>query len=109
MAVNLYTILVKKDAYTIAPTTVPEYEIPLLQHIAGEENVTNVDGKLIDKFGEGDPVSTFDADDEVNRLYAKYGRELIAAVYGPDKSALEDKIKKAAITKTTRKAAATSA
>ena len=44
----LYEIRIRRDAHTVTPVTVPEYELPLLQEIFGAENVHNADRKRVD-------------------------------------------------------------
>lgn len=39
----LYEILIRRDAHTITPVTVPDYEVPLIQELFGTENVQNAD------------------------------------------------------------------
>lgn len=47
----LYEIRIRRDAHTVTPITVPEYELPLLQEIFGIENVHNADKKRVDEAG----------------------------------------------------------
>lgn len=87
---NLYHVIIRRDAQTITPVTVPEHEIALLQSIHGEENVQNGDGKPIvnhpltdaDLAGE-----CKDSEDEFGRLATKYGDDdkgelIVEQVYG---------------------------
>jgi hypothetical protein len=81
-----YTLLIRRDAHTSTPATVPAYEVPILQTIFGEESVLNADGKLI-KDGLGEPVGTFaPGEDEYERLSRRYqGNDkgpFIEQVYG---------------------------
>ena len=79
----LYAIRIRRDAHTITPVTVPEYELPLLQELFGVENVQNADKKRVDEAGIGSPAGSFKAsDDEYGRFCAKYGVELVEQVYG---------------------------
>ena len=52
----LYEIRIRRDAHTVTPVTVPEYELPLLQEIFGAENVHNADRKRVDEAGCGTPA-----------------------------------------------------
>lgn len=79
----LYEIRIRRDAHTVTPITVPEYELPLLQEIFGIENVHNADKKRVDEAGCGTPVGSFKASgDEYERFCAKYGVELVEQVFG---------------------------
>ena len=81
--VPLYNIHVRRDAHTITPVTVPEYELPLLYEIFGIENVHNADGKRIDEQGIGPAVGQYSpSGDEYERFCAKYGVELVEQVFG---------------------------
>ena len=73
--VELLEVVVRRDAQTITPITVPEYEIPVLRNLFGKENIT-----------VNDAVCTIeiDAEGEYERLCAKYGFELIAKIFGED-------------------------
>lgn len=84
---NVYTVLVRKDASTILPVQVPEYEIPLLEVLYGEENLLNADLKLGGEYGYGEAVGQIDpSEDEHGRLEAKYGGNeqgaIVEQVYG---------------------------
>lgn len=73
--VELHGVTVRRDAQTITPVTVPEYEIPVLKNLFGKENVTvNEVVRTIEIEPEG----------EYERLCAKYGFELIAKIFGED-------------------------
>ena len=48
--VPIYTVLVRRDAHTTTPATIPEYELPLMQEIFGKENVYDFSG--INEFTE---------------------------------------------------------
>lgn len=87
---KLYNCIIRRDAQTITPVTIPEHEVALLQLIHGEENVQNADGKPIvshpltdaDFAGE-----CKDSDDEFGRLATKYGSDekgelIVEQVYG---------------------------
>ena len=79
----LYEIRIRRDAHTVTPITVPEYELPLLQEIFGIENVHNADKKRVDEAGCGTPAGSFKAsEDEYERFCAKYGVELVEQVFG---------------------------
>ena len=79
----LFEIRIRRDAHTITPVTVPEYEVPVLQELFGVENVQNAEGKRADENGIGSPVASFKAsDDEYERFCVKYGVELVELVYG---------------------------
>ena len=85
----LYEIRIRRDAHTVTPVTVPEYELPLLQEIFGAENVHNADRKRVDEAGCGTPVGSFRAsEDEYERFCAKYGIELVEQVFGKDRKAV---------------------
>jgi hypothetical protein len=84
---DLYKVLVRKDSSSIIPLDVPEYEIPLLYTLYGEENVLNVDLKRVDEAGMGEPVGQFKpSPDEHGRFAAKYGQNdegpIVEQVYG---------------------------
>lgn len=91
----IYQALIRRDAHTTTPVTIPEYEVPILQEMFGTENVHNAEGKRIDEVGIGTPVSEFrSSDDEYLRLSAKYGSERVEEVYGKKATkALADAIK----------------
>ncbi len=79
----LYEILIRRDAHTITPVTIPEYELPIVQELFGTENVQNADRVRADEAGIGSPVGSFKAsDDEYERFCVKYGIELVEMVYG---------------------------
>ena len=79
----LYEILIRRDAHTITPVTVPDYEVPLIQELFGTENVQNADKVRADEAGIGSPIGSFKAsDDEYVRFCVKYGVELVEMVYG---------------------------
>lgn len=69
----IYEIYVRRDAYTITPSQVPAYEVPILQTIFGEENVLNANRRLIAE-GMGEPVGHAQpGEDEFARLASRYG------------------------------------
>lgn len=69
-------LTIRRDANTITPTQVPAYEVPLLKHIFGKENITDESAV---------PVGVeLDPEGEYERLSAKYGSEVIAKFYGED-------------------------
>ncbi|NLC23170.1 MAG: hypothetical protein GX776_01660 [Oxalobacter sp.] len=79
----MYTIHVRRDAHTLTPVFVPEYEIALLQALFGTENVLNSDNARADENGNGTAAGDFKAaEDEYARLEIKYGEELVESVYG---------------------------
>lgn len=73
--VELHSVTVRRDAQTITPVTVPEYEIAVLRNLFGKENIT-----------VNDVVRTIsvEPEGEYERLCAKYGFELIAKIFGED-------------------------
>lgn len=79
----LYTIHVRRDAHTLTPVFVPEYEIPLLQALFGTENILNSDNTRVDQNGNGPIAGEYKTpEDEYARLAIKYGEEHIEEVYG---------------------------
>ncbi len=85
--IPLYQILIRRDANTITPVTVPEYEVPLLQELFGTENVHNSERIRVDEVGPGSPIGSIKAsDDEYERCSAKYGVELVEQVFGKKSS-----------------------
>ena len=81
--IPIYQVLVRRDANTITPSMVPEYEFALLQELFGAENVQNVDRRRVDEDGAGTPVGTFVAsEDEYDRCSAKYGADVVEQIYG---------------------------
>lgn len=89
--VPLYEIRIRRDAHTITPIIVPEYEIPILQEVFGEENVQTFEGKSVDEAGLGKSAGQFSEGDEYERLSVKYGEEVIEAVYGKKNQKTLDK------------------
>ena len=80
---SLYEILIRRDAHTITPITIPDYELPIVQELFGIENVQNADRVRADEGGIGSPVGSFKAsDDEYERFCVKYGVELVETIYG---------------------------
>lgn len=75
ISVNLINATIRRDAVTITPVTVPDYEIPVLRNIFGKENIT-----------VGDVLHTIEveAEGEYDRLSAKYGFEVISKIFGED-------------------------
>ena len=73
--VPLVQVMVRRDANTITPVTVPPYELTMLRQMFGKENVNGdtVVGNL-----EVVPADEFD------RLSAKYGAQKVVKVYGDD-------------------------
>ena len=80
---KLFALKIRRDAHTTTPVDIPEHELPIIQEIFGEENVQTADGRSIEEFGIGDPVGEVpDPEDEYSRLSAKYGTDVVEAVYG---------------------------
>lgn len=73
--VPLVQVMVRRDANTITPVTVPPYELTMLRQMFGKENVNGdtVAGQI-----EVEPA------DEFERLSAKYGAQKVVKVYGDD-------------------------
>lgn len=73
--VELHSVTVRRDAQTITPITVPDYEIAVLRNLFGKENIT-----------VGDVLRTIEIEPEgeYERLCAKYGFEIIAKIFGED-------------------------
>lgn len=91
--VPLYSILIRRDAHTTTPVTIPEYELPILQDIFGAENVHNAEGRRVDEKGPGKAIGQFRAsDDEYERFCAKYGAERVEQVYGKSKAGLNKQV-----------------
>ena len=87
--VPLYSILIRRDAHTTTPVTIPEYELPILQDIFGTENVHNAEGRRVDEKGPGKAIGQFRAsDDEYERFCAKYGAARIEQVFGKSRTSL---------------------
>jgi len=76
IAMPYVDLTIRRDANTITPIQVPAYEVPLVKHIFGKENVTDESPA---------PVGVeLDPEGEYERLSAKYGAEAIAKFYGDD-------------------------
>lgn len=91
--VPIYTVLVRRDAHTTTPATIPEYELPILQEIFGVENVHNAEGKRVDEQGIGAQAGLYEpSGDEYERFCAKYGVELVEGVFGKSKVALTKQV-----------------
>lgn len=87
--VPLVQVTIRRDANTITPVTVAPYELTILRHMFGKENVT-----------EGDQVNTVEVEaaTEYERLCAKYGQGKVAKVYGDDDGErLTELVEKAAV------------
>lgn len=89
MKVNLFSVLVRRDAHTITPTVVTEHEIPVLRTIFGEESVQTPEGRVLndDYLVADNAVGQFEAGDtEFDRLTSKYGGNeegpFVEQVYG---------------------------
>lgn len=73
--VPMVEVTVRRDAYTITAVAVPPYELTMLRQMFGKENVN------------GDKVVghiEVEADQEFERLSAKYGAQKVVKVYGDD-------------------------
>jgi len=91
--VPLYTVKIRRDAHTVTPVTLPEYEITVMQVVAGKENVQTADGRSIDEYGLGEPAGFFKtSEDEYTRLCNKYGAEVIEGIYGKKVMGALDKV-----------------
>lgn len=73
--VPLVEVMLRRDAHTIAPVTVPPYELTMLRQMFGKENVNG--DKTVGQI-EVDPAGEFE------RLSAKYGQAKVVKVYGDD-------------------------
>lgn len=76
--IPLVTVNVRRDAFTITPTTVPPYEVTMLRTLFGKENVTE-QGKA--------GTRELDAEAEHERLSNKYGVDKVIRVFGDDEGA----------------------
>lgn len=86
MKVKTIAILVTRDAMTILPSEIPEYELPIAQSVFGSDNVEVV----------GPSVNLIDVqpEEEANRLAAKWGEQRVVDALGPQFAA---QIKRAAL------------
>lgn len=87
--VPLVEVMVRRDANTITPVTVPPYELTMLRQMFGKENVNGdaVVGSL-----------EVESDGEFDRLSAKYGPQKVQKVYGDDGGErLAEMVEKAAV------------
>ncbi len=73
--VELKDVTVRRDAMTITPVSIPDYEVAVLRNLFGKENVT---------VGEVLRTISVDPEGEYERLCAKYGFEVIAKIFGED-------------------------
>lgn len=89
LLIPLVAVTVRRDAFTITPTTVPPYEVTMLRTLFGKENVVE----------QGDAgTREVDADAEHERLSNKYGADKVIRVFGDDEGArLVELIEKAAV------------
>lgn len=89
LLIPLVAVTVRRDAFTITPTTVPPYEVTMLRTLFGKENVVE----------QGDAgTREVDADAEHERLSNKYGADKVIRVFGDDEGArLAELIEKAAV------------
>lgn len=73
---QIYSVMVRRDAHTTTPVEVPEHEITILQTIFGEEHVHNMRHQTIADAGLADTDVVGEAEfgeGEFDRLAAKYG------------------------------------
>lgn len=73
--VQLKRVTVRRDAFSIIPTTVPAYELAILRMQFGKENVQEL--------GDGG-TATIDPENESERLANKYGEHKVLKVFGDD-------------------------
>ena len=87
--VPMVEVMVRRDANTITAVQVPPYELTMLRQMFGKENVN------------GDKVVAsieVEADQEFERLSAKYGAQKVVKVYGDDGGErLAEMVEKAAV------------
>ncbi len=89
VTVPLMEVTIRRDANTITQHPMPPYEIAISRNLFGKENVTELE--MIRPFD-------VDAENEYERLCAKYGHEVVAKVFGDDDGArLQELVEKAAI------------
>lgn len=89
LLITLVAVTVRRDAFTITPTTVPPYEVTMLRTLFGKENVVE-QGKA--------GTREVDADAEHERLANKYGADKVIRVFGDDEGArLAEQIERAAV------------
>lgn len=79
---NLYTVLIQKDTFSLVSDTVTENEIPILQEMHGVSNVKNAKGSPVETDGIGEPVGAYEPHDEFARLCNRYGAEVVQKIYG---------------------------
>ena len=75
VTVPLIKCVIRRDANTITPVTVPPYEMTLLRSMFGKENVTG--NEIVGK-------KELESNGEFERLSAKYGQAKVVKVYGDD-------------------------
>ncbi len=75
----LFRVMVRRDAQTTTPTTVPAHELPILKYLYGNENVTQ--DKQV-----GIYACDADVSQEYTRLTRKYGSEKVLEIYGQEQS-----------------------
>lgn len=68
-------ITIRRDAHTTTPTQCMPYELHILRHQHGKENVIEI--------GQADPIEV-NPESEYERLMGKYGPENVIKVYGED-------------------------
>lgn len=77
MKVKTVALLITRDAMTILPSEVPEYELPIARHVFGDDNVEVVE-RDAPAF-----VEIESPDDEPQRLAAKWGQGRVEEALGP--------------------------
>lgn len=82
-------VSIRRDASTTAHVCVPEYELPILEHLFGAQFVERGDVLL-------DLVRTCCAHDEAERLAQKYGQAAVEAVFGHGAKRLKEAMQEAA-------------
>lgn len=70
---NRVQLIVERDTSTKIPVDVYAYELPILQHIHGEDFVTHV--------SDSTDKADFDADEAYMSLIGKYGADVVKIVY----------------------------
>lgn len=80
MKVKTIAILVTRDAMTILPSEIPEYELPIAQSVFGSDNVEVV--------GASRNHIEVEPEEEAKRLAAKWGEQRVVDALGPQFAAL---------------------
>ena len=87
--VPMVEVMVRRDANTITAVQVPPYELTMLRQMFGKENVNG--DKVVGSI-------EVEADQEFERLSAKYGAQKVVKVYGDDGGErLAEMVEKAAV------------